>query len=429
MLARRARVASRGGQGDSADLGSEVLVNELESDNAPALPPEVTATDRSAAIWQALRGVIDPELGEDLVELGMVKRVDLRPTSTDRSGSLESVLVEVALTSAACPLRHQLGSDIETKLASLAFVGEVEIRTVVMDRAERAALMSRARLSAQRRALATEIPLAARVLGVVSGKGGVGKSSVTVNLGVALALRGLQVGLLDADIWGHSVPRLLAMEGELTSTAKRIVPLEKPCGAGVLRVVSMGFLSSEKEAIMWRGLVLNRAVQHFLEDVTWGELDYLLIDMPPGTGDVQMGLARMMPRLEMLVVTTPPGAAVAVAGRAADMARRGHLRIAGVIENMAGFTCEHGTHYDLFGAGGGLGLAEELGVALLGSIPLDPRLVSGGDAGDPVAFDTSSDLGRLFEALAARIATTTSPRIEMAGCTARLLEAIEASLD
>ena len=216
------------------------------------------------------------------------------------------------------------------------------------------------------------------MLAIASGKGGVGKSSVTVNLAVALAVRGLVVGILDADIWGFSVPRLLGMEGDVEARAGKMVPLERAIGPGTVRVLSMGFLADEEQAIMWRGLVLTRAVQQFLQDAHWGDLDYLLIDLPPGTGDMQMGLARLLPRTELLVVTTPPVAAQKVAARAADMARRGYLRVAGVIENMSDFTCEHGTTYALFGSGGGERLAHGLGVPLIGSIPLHPDLAAGG---------------------------------------------------
>ncbi len=194
----------------------------------------------------------------------------------------------------------------------------VNVRTGVMDAAERSALMSRARLRAQDRAVATDIPMRAKVLAIASGKGGVGKSSISVNLAVALARRGLVVGVLDADVWGHSVPRLLGMEGAVQAEAGKMIPFERVVGDGLLKVISMGFLSGEDEAIMWRGLMLNRAVQHFLEDVRWGEVDYVVVDLPPGTGDVQMGLARMIPRTEVLVVTTPNKAAQTVAGRAAD---------------------------------------------------------------------------------------------------------------
>jgi ATP-binding protein involved in chromosome partitioning len=198
-----------------------------------------------------------------------------------------------------------------------------------MDEAQRAAVMARARWKAREHAPATAVPATARVLAVASGKGGVGKSSVTVNLAAALARRGLTIGVLDADIWGFSLPRLLGMDGDVGARAGKMVPLERSVGGGVLRVLSMGFLAAEDRAIMWRGLLLNRAVQQFLQDAHWGDLDYLLIDLPPGTGDVQMGLARMLPRTEMLLVTTPPLAAQRVAARAADMARRGYLRVAG----------------------------------------------------------------------------------------------------
>jgi ATP-binding protein involved in chromosome partitioning len=203
-----------------------------------------------------------------------------------------------------------------------------------------------------------------------------------------------------------------------------MVPLELPVGDGMLRVLSMGFLADEERAIMWRGLVLNRAVQQFLEDAHWGDLDYLLIDLPPGTGDVQMGLARMLPRTELLVVTTPPVAAQKVAARAADMARRGYLRVSGVIENMSDFTCEHGTTYALFGSGGGSRLAHDLGVPLVGSIPLHPDLSAAGDAGSPVALG-EGELAAVMAEMAERVATEIAPVTDTASCTARLLERVE----
>jgi len=196
----------------------------------------------------------------------------------------------------------------------------------------------------------------------------------------------------------------------------------------LLKVISMGFLSGEDEAIMWRGLMLNRAVQHFLEDVRWGALDYLVIDLPPGTGDVQMGLARMVPRAEVLVVTTPNKAAQKVAGRVADMALRGHIRVAGVIENMSAFTCEHGGTYEIFGSGGGQRLADEIGVPLVGSVPLSASVAAAGDAGMPIALDDAGPLADVFAAIAARVVTEISPLVEMAGCSARLLERVEKAL-
>jgi len=371
------------------------------------------------AVRQALTGVIDPELGADIVELGMVREVVLDDGV---------VSVEVALTAAACPLRAQLQADVERQVKALVGVKRVEVRTGVMDAADRSELMARARLRAQDRALSTDIPARAKVLAVASGKGGVGKSSISVNLAVALATRGLVVGLLDADIWGHSVPRLLAMDGTVEARGGKIIPFERAVGAGLLKVISMGFLSGEEEAIMWRGLMLNRAVQHFLEDVRWGELDYLVIDLPPGTGDVQMGLARMVPRTEVLVVTTPNQAAEKVAGRVADMARKGHVRVAGVIENMSTFTCEHGGTYEIFGSGGGRRLADRIGVPLIGSVPLDAGMVASGETGAPAALAGSGPLAAVFAAIAESVTTVVSPLVEMAGCSARMLEHVEEAL-
>jgi ATP-binding protein involved in chromosome partitioning len=390
---------------------------------------ETTATAAESAleadVRAALLGVIDPELGDNIVDLGMVRSVRV-----DQG----TVTVEVALTVAGCPLRTQIREDVERRVQSLREVRAVEVTTGAMSPEERSALMSRARRRAQERsALPVDIPPTTRVLAIASGKGGVGKSSVTVALAMALAARGCAVGVLDADVWGFSVPRLLGMEGEIESRAKKMVPLERRVGDGVVRVISMGFLSDEDSAIMWRGLVLNRAVQHFLEDVHWGDLDYLLVDLPPGTGDVQMGLARMLPRTEVLIVTTPPLAAQKVAGRAADMARKGHLRVAGVIENMSAFVCEHGVRYPLFGEGGGQRLADEIGVPLVGAIPLDPLVSLAGDAGRGVVGEPSdggpqSAVASAFEAIAERILLDIAPRVEMSGCTARMLDAVEKAL-
>ncbi|HEY2562838.1 MAG TPA: P-loop NTPase, partial [Acidimicrobiales bacterium] len=257
-------------------------VDQLGIDDTPA--PVVPPTTEH--VREALAGVVDPELGASIVDLGMVRAIDVEADG--------SVGVEVALTVAGCPLRDQIRRDVEGRVLSLPGVRSVDVRTGPMDEAERRAVMEQARWIARESAPATEIPATTRVLAIASGKGGVGKSSITVNLAVALARRGLTVGVLDADIWGFSVPRLLGMQGEVEARAKKMVPLERRIGDGLLRVLSMGFLADEDSAIMWRGLVLNRAVQQFLEDVHWGELDYLLIDMPPGTGDIQMGLARML---------------------------------------------------------------------------------------------------------------------------------------
>ena len=289
----------------------------MTSGSPPPPPAAETRPDpRTDQVFQSLRSVVDPELGDTIVDLGMVRAVTV---------SGDDVTVDVALTIAACPLRAQIERDVRGHVAALEWVRDVEVRVASMDAEERAAVMSRARWKAREDAPETAVPATTRVLAIASGKGGVGKSSVTVNLAVALARRGFTVGILDADIWGFSVPRLLGMEGDVEARQGKMVPLEQAIGSGRVRVLSMGFLADEEQAIMWRGLVLNRAVQQFLQDAHWGDLDYLLIDLPPGTGDIQMGLARLLPRTELLVVTTPPVAAQKVAARAATWRVRGYL--------------------------------------------------------------------------------------------------------
>jgi len=330
---------------------------------------------------------------------------------------------------AGCPLQKQLRTDIDGRVGAVPGVRAVAVRMGEMDATEKAALMARARYKAQDRGIVTDIPAAARILAVASGKGGVGKSSVTANLAVSLAARGLTVGVLDADIWGFSLPRMLGLEGQVAGEDRKMVPIEQSVGRGLLKVLSMGLIggAAEDQAIMWRGLILNRAVQHFLEDVRWGDLDYLLIDMPPGTGDVQMGLARMLPRADMIIVTTPALAAQKVAARAADMARRGYLRVAGVVENMTAFTCDHGDEYALFGSGGGRRLADELGVPLLGQVPIEPAVARGGDEGRPAALGEGA-AADAFRAIAERIVLDVAPLVELTGCSARMLDFIEKAL-
>ncbi|MHB1534918.1 MAG: Mrp/NBP35 family ATP-binding protein [Acidimicrobiales bacterium] len=391
---------------------------------------EPRATQRSGPpgeeqIRRAMQGVIDPELGADVVELGMYRGADI--------GEDGAITIHLALTTAACPLRGQLQRDVDQRVGHLRGVTAVTVRTSEMSRLQKQDLMARARWRAREQAPVTDLPARTRVLAVSSGKGGVGKSSVTVNLAAGLAERGFTVGILDADIAGFSVPRMLGMEGALVarrategSDRPRIEPQVKAVGKGSLKVLSMGFLSPEDEAIMWRGLMLNRAVQHFVEDAAWGDLDYLLVDMPPGTGDVQMGLARMLPRTEMLIVTTPALAAQKVAVRAADMARKGYLRVAGVIENMSGFTCGHGQHYDLFGAGGGQRLADEIGAPLLGRIPLEASVSAGGDRGQPASLGGGA-IGTAFAALVDAVVDV-APMVEMQDCSARVMAGVEAAL-
>ncbi|MBA3655205.1 MAG: P-loop NTPase, partial [Actinobacteria bacterium] len=303
------------------------------------------------AVHDAMRGVIDPELGDNIVDLGMVKRVEVADDGR--------VDVTISLTTSGCPLRAQLMDDVRRHAATVPGVTDVGVHFGEMTADQKKSLMARARWKA-RDPIPTEIPMTTRVLAIASGKGGVGKSSVSANLAVALAARGHTVGVLDADIGGYSIPRMLGVDEKVSADKDvdgkvRMQPIEKRIGPGTLRIVSMGSIegAEEDEAIMLRGLMLNRAVQHFLEDVAWGDLDYLIIDMPPGTSDIQMGLARMLPRSEVVIITTPSLAAQKVATRAADMAQKGFLRVAGVIENMTAFTCAHGDTYALFGEGGG----------------------------------------------------------------------------
>ncbi|MFN8034600.1 MAG: Mrp/NBP35 family ATP-binding protein [Acidimicrobiia bacterium] len=390
------------------------------------VPPVSHGLPSPDHVRRVLEGVVDPELHASIVELGMVREVEVRPGG--------QVVVEVALTTAGCPLRAQIRQDVESKVASLAGVHGVEVRYAEMTPAERSAVMQRARWNARERAPDTEIPGATRVLAIASGKGGVGKSSVTVNVAAALAARGLTVGVLDADIWGFSVPRMLGVDGRLGGTNGKIhpheveVPNDDPASApGRIKVVSMGFLvDDEGTALMWRGLILSRALEQFLTDVRWGPMDYLLVDMPPGTGDVQMALGRLLPRTELLVVTTPALAAQKVAVRVADMARRSYLRIAGVVENMSAFVAPDGTEHAIFGEGGGAALAAEIGAPLVGRVPIEPRVSSGGDSGLPVTLaDPDAPASAEFRRIAARIVEEMLPPVEMAGCTARILELAE----
>jgi ATP-binding protein involved in chromosome partitioning len=370
-------------------------------------------------VLAALRGVIDPELGSDIVDLGMARSAEVLPDG--------SVDVTVALTTAGCPLRSQLQHDVVARVRSLPAVTDVRLHWAEMTPEQRASAMSKARWNITQRPENTSVPTGAKVILVASGKGGVGKSSVTVNLSAALAQRGHKVGVLDADIWGFSIPRMLGVEGRLAGIThdgrKQMVPIERPIGDGVVRVVSMGFLVDDEEtALMWRGLMLNRGVQHFLQDVRWGDdLDYLL-------GDVQMGVAKLLPRAEVIVVTTPAQAAQKVAVRVVGMARKSYLRVAGVIENMSAFHCEHGETYALFGEGGGEQLAHDAGVPLLGTVPLEPSVSAGGDTGSPVTLG-DGPAADAFRDITQRIVDEAVPLAAMAGCSARMLDAAVAALD
>lgn len=378
-------------------------------------------TVAEVAVRRALAGVIDPELGESVVDLGMVRKIVIKDGV---------VTVTVALTTAGCPLRAQFMKDVRARVGALPGVKKVNVKFGEMTAEQKRSLMDRARFKAQERStLSMDLSPSARVAAIASGKGGVGKSTVTANLAVGLAARGFKVGVLDADIGGFSMPRLLGVDAKVEAEKAegervRIIPVEKAVGDGLLRVVSMGAIegAEEDEAVMLRGLMLNRALQHFLEDVAWGDLDYLLIDMPPGTSDVQMGLARMLPRTEVVIVTTPAIAAQQVAARAADMARKGYLRVVGVIENMSAFVTPDGESYALFGEGGGKRLAKKLGVPLLGQLPLDVEVARGGDSGRPAVLgDSPASLA--YKQLLDVLIDDALPPIS-AGCSA--VEALEA---
>lgn len=382
-----------------------------------------TAPPTSAQVADMLRAVIDPELGDNIVDLGMAGDPIVDPDGL--------VTIPIKLTIKGCPLRAQIKKDIESRVETHPGVTKVKIDWGEMTADERTAVMTRARWNAREQASDTAVPNSARVLAIASGKGGVGKSSVTVNLAAAIASKGFVVGVLDADIWGFSVPRMLGISDRLEAqrvdgTDKpKIIPNERQVGPGLLKVVSTGMLvEDEGTALMWRGLMLTKAVEQFLNDVHWGRLDYLLIDMPPGTGDVQMGLARMLPRTDLIIVTTPATSAQKVAIRAADMARRSFLRVAGVIENMSSFTCDHGTSYPLFGSGGGEALAQEIGAELLGRIPIENAVAVGSDSGNPVALNGTGEAAREFDRIANSIIESTVSNESLAGCSARTPEAV-----
>jgi ATP-binding protein involved in chromosome partitioning len=393
----------------------------------PVLPPPSPDDVRGV-----LAGVLDPELRSSIVDLGMVHGVTVSPDG--------DVTVKVALTTAACPLRGQIGNDVSSKVAGLPGVRDVNVEYDEMTQEERSNLMQRARWQAAQQAPPTEVSPTTRVIAVGSGKGGVGKSSITANLAAALAARGLTVGVLDADIWGFSIPRMLGVQARLAGSKQpdgtgKILPLEvdvprsgtvEPGADGRLKIVSMGLLVDDEDtALMWRGLILAKALEQFLVDVRWGDLDYLLIDMPPGTGDIQMALARLVPQSEMLVVTTPAKGAQKVAARVADMARRSYLKVLGVVENMHAFVAPDGTTHEIFGSGGGRRLAALTGAPLVGEVPIDGAVSEGGDVGKPVVW-THPDLpaARALNDIARRIVEELLPPVEMAGCTARIFDLV-----
>jgi len=359
------------------------------------------ATTREAAIQSALASVNDPEIRRPITELGMVKSVEVDSDGTARIGIL--------LTVAGCPLKDKLTSDITAAVSPVEGVARVVVDFGVMTPEQRKDLQASLRGPA---AAEPVIPFAqpgsrTRVYAVASGKGGVGKSSVTVNLAAALAARGLSVGVVDADIYGHSVPRMLGTGERPTQVEDMIMP---PQAHGV-KVISIGMFTAGNAAVVWRGPMLHRALQQFLADVFWGDLDVLLLDLPPGTGDVAISLAQLLPSAEIIVVTTPQAAAAEVAERAGAIALQTHQRVVGVVENMSWLELPDGQRMEIFGSGGGAMVASSLSqlfgttVPVLGQVPLDTQVREAGDAGDPIVLSAPETPAAVaLQAIADRLA-------------------------
>jgi ATP-binding protein involved in chromosome partitioning len=366
-----------------------------------------------ADLVEALRPVEDPELHRSIVDLGMLRRAEMRSDGTAD--------ILVALTVAGCPLRNEIQNRVTSAVRTLDGVRDVALEFTVMTDSERAALRevlhgspgataghNHAHGHAEGRAIPFSQPGSrTRPLLISSGKGGVGKSSVTTNLAVALARQGYSVGVVDADIYGFSIPRMLGTDRKPTIIDEMIVPPEQ---WGV-RCISIGYFVPDGEAVIWRGPMLHKALEQFLTDVYWDEPDFVLVDMPPGTGDIALSLSQYLPRGEVFVVTTPQPAAQKVARLSAAMAAKVNLPVRGVIENMSWFTGDDGKRYELFGAGGGAELADELDVPLLGQLPLVPSLREGGDDGRPItAVEPDSEAARAFMSIAEHIAVDMRPK-------------------
>ncbi len=330
-------------------------------------------------VTEALRSVIDPELRRDIVELEMVRSIDIHANGV--------VEVMISLTTAGCPIRSHFQTGVAGAVRELDGVTGVNISFDVLSDTEKTALGRKlGRPTLPEGALAQ----VRNVICIGSGKGGVGKSSVTANVAAALAADGKQVGVLDADVWGYSQPRMLGVGGERprVNAERKLIPIKALDG---ISVMSIGFFVEQDAAVVWRGPMLHKALQQFLEDVEWGALDYLLIDLPPGTGDVSMTLAQLLPQAKFLIVTTPQPVAQKVAARSAEMAVKLKLEIAGVIENMSGFVTPGGERFQIFGEGGGQLLADQLDVPLLAKVPLTMPLREQSDAGVPLVFSDPDD--------------------------------------
>jgi len=374
----------------------------------------MTALPTPEELTAALSTVQDPEIHRPITEIGMVKSATVDPDGTAR--------VAIYLTISGCPMKDTLTERVTTAVAGLVGVRSVVVELDVMSTEQRQALQTLLRGDNPQR----EIPFAmpgslTRVFAVASGKGGVGKSSVTVNMAAAMAAKGLRVGVLDADIYGFSVPRMLGVTHKPTQVEQMIMP---PSAHGV-KVISIGMFTKDNTPVVWRGPMLHRALEQFLADVYWGDLDYLLMDLPPGTGDIAISVSQLLPSAEILVVTTPQLAAQEVAQRAGAIALQTHQRIAGVVENMSYLPCPHcGENLDVFGAGGGEAVATSLSrllgaeVPLLGQIPIDVRLREGGDNGTPLVL-SDPDANASKELLKVTDALTGKPR-GLAGMSLRL---------
>src|SRR5436309_3267751 len=321
-------------------------------------------------ILKALENVIDPELRRPVTELDMVREVEIQGGD---------VSVTIALTVAGCPLRESFQHQVVEHVGQVPGVERVRLGFDVMSPEEKAALTTKLRGGVEQRSKGISVDRNTRVLAIASGKGGVGKSSLTVNLAAAFAQLGRRTGILDADVYGHSIPHMLGMTQRPVVVDKMIVPPVR----GELKLMSIGFFLEENAPVMWRGPMLHRALEQFLSDVHWGELDTLVVDMPPGTGDVSISLGQLLPRAEVVVVTTPQRAAQQVAVRAAQMAQKTGMRLIGAIENMSYLV---GSGDEIFGSGGGEELASAIGVPLLAKVPLDPVLREQADAGEPLVW-------------------------------------------
>ena len=348
-------------------------------------------------ILEALKVVIDPELRRDIVELEMVRSIEIKDGGV--------VDVTVSLTTAGCPIKNHFQTAVAEAAMSVEGVTRANVGFDVLTDQEKAGLQRK--LGRPHGLPEGALAQVKNVICIGSGKGGVGKSTLTVNLAAALAAEGKRVGVLDADVWGYSIPRMLGLGAERppVSAERKIIPLQ----AHGLKVMSIGFFVKEDEAVVWRGPMLHKALTQFLEDVAWGELDYLLVDLPPGTGDVSMTLAQLLPQAKFVIVTTPQATAQKVARRSAEMANKVRLEISGVIENMSGFTTPTGERFAIFGEGGGQELADELDVPLLGKVPLTMPLREQADSGTPLVFADPDEPASVALRQAARGVIALSP--------------------